>query len=257
VIKFFGAGELLESSDNLKKMKVRHLLSMSGGHDTEPKINFETGPSVKQFFAHPVTHEPGTYFRYNTSGSYMLAVIVSKVTGQSVLDYLKPRLFEPLGIENLRWDTSAEGYNLGGYGLYLCTEDIAKFGLLYLNKGKWHGKQLLPETWVTQATSKQVDNDKAPSGKNPDWREGYGFQFWRCRHNCFRGDGKDGQFCLVMPEQDAVIAITSQTGQLQGELDLVWEKLLPAFGASALPENAAEQANLKEKLTNLTAHAKK
>ena len=257
VLKFFPEEAPADPSENLKSMRVRDLLTMSGGHDVEPKFDLKVGPSVKDFLAHPVTHAPGTYFRYNTPGSYTLSAIVSRATGQTVLDYLKPRLFEPLGIANPEWGATAEGYNFGGYGLFLRTEDIAKFGQLYLQKGQWKGKQLLSEEWAEAATSKQVDNDKAPSGRTSDWQQGYGFQFWRCQHNAFRGDGRDGQICLVLPEQDAVIAITAQTGQMQTELDLVWEKLLPAFGDEALPANEEELAKLKKASANLTAHPAK
>ena len=254
VLKFFPNEAPAEASENLKAMRVRDLLSMSGGHEVEPKFGFDTGPSVKVFLAHPVTQKPGTFFRYNTPGSYMLSAIITKTTGQTVLDYLKPRLFEPLGIENPVWDTSTEGYSLGGYGLHIRTEDIAKFGQLYLQRGKWNGQPLLSEKWIDEATSKHVDNSKAPSGKTSDWQQGYGFQFWRCQHNCFRGDGRDGQICLVIPEHDAVIAITAQTGQMQTELDLVWEKLLPAFAKGALPANTAEHEKLLQAAANLTAH---
>jgi CubicO group peptidase (beta-lactamase class C family) len=251
VLKFFPECAPPEPSEHLKAMRVRHLLSMSGGHETEPKFSIEKGPSVREFLAHPVTHAPGTWFRYNTPSTYMCSAIVSKVTGLTVLEFLKPRLFEPLGIESPRWDVSAEGYSLGGYGLYARTEDIAKFGQLYLQRGRWEGKQLIPESWVDAATSKQVDNDRAPSGKNPEWRQGYGFQFWRCRNNAYRGDGRDGQICLVMPDQDVVIAITAQTSQMQGELDLVWEKLLPALGSGSLPENQTDQKRLTDLMTAL------
>jgi CubicO group peptidase (beta-lactamase class C family) len=257
VLKFFPAEAPATPSDHLRAMRVRDLLTMSGGHDTEPKFNLDNGPSVKEFLAHPVTHPPGTWFRYNTPGSHLLSAIVTKATGQPVLDYLKPRLFDPLGIERHQWGSSTEGYTLGGYGLHVRTEDIAKFGLLYLQKGKWNGKQLLPEKWVEAATAKQVENDKAPSGRNPDWRQGYGFQFWRCQHNAYRGDGRDGQICLVMPEQDAVIAITAQTGQMQAELDLVWGKLLPAFRDRPLPADEVEVKKLKQTAASLNAHAAK
>lgn len=254
VLKFFPEASPAEPSENLKGMRVRHLLSMSCGHDTEPKFRIEDGPSVKSFLEHPATHTPGSWFRYNTPSTYMCSAIVTKVTGQTVLEYLKPRLFEPLGIGSPEWGASAEGYSLGGYGLFARTEDIAKFGQLYLQKGRWNGKQIVPEKWVEAATSKQVDNDQSPGGKNPEWRQGYGFQFWRCRHNAYRGDGRDGQICLVMPDQDAVIAITAQTGQMQAELDLVWEKLLPAFGRDPLPANPGEHEKLKQALTSLSAH---
>jgi CubicO group peptidase (beta-lactamase class C family) len=257
VLKFFKDEAPAEPSENLRAMRVRDLLTMSGGHEVEPKFSFTAGPSVKGFLAHPVVHNPGTWFRYNTPGSYMLSAIVTKATGQTVLDYLTPRLFQPLGIESPEWASTPEGYSLGGYGLHIRTEDLAKFGQLYLQKGRWQGKALLPEKWVTEATGKHLDNSKAPSAKTLDWQQGYGFQFWRCQHNAFRGDGRDGQICLVLPEHDAVIAMTAETKQMQTELDLVWEKLLPAFQSAALPADAAELEKLKQAATGLIAHPAK
>ena len=255
VLKFFPDLAPAEPSENLKAMTVRDLLTMSCGHDTEPKFAVETGPSVKAFLAQPVPHKPGTFFKYNTPGTYMLSAIVTKVTGKTVLEYLKPRLFAPLGIEDPRWDASAEGYSFGGYGLFLRTNDIAKFGLLYLQKGKWNKKQLIPEKWVEQATSKQVSNEKASHAKmGDDWQQGYGYQFWQCTHNAYRGDGKDGQLCVVLPEHDAVLAVTALTGNMQGELNVAWENLLPAFKDHALPEDAAAQEKLKQTIAALKAH---
>jgi CubicO group peptidase (beta-lactamase class C family) len=213
---------------------------------------------VKLFLAQPVVYQPGTHFLYNTMGSYVLSAIVTKVTGQSALEYLRSRLFEPLGIDNARWDSSSEGNSLGGYGLYLRTEDMAKFGLLYLQQGRWNGKQLVPRKWVEQATSKQISNAAEDHAKiGPDWKEGYGFQFWRCRHNAFRSDGAGGQFIVVMPDQDVVVAITANTGNMQGELDAIWDHLLPAFQAEPLPADAAGQEKLNEIVANLLAHPKK
>jgi CubicO group peptidase (beta-lactamase class C family) len=257
VVKFFPSDAPAEISDNLKAMKVRDLLTMSGGHDTEPKLKLD-GPLVKEFLAHPVLHPPGTHFQYNSLGTYTLSAIVTKVTGQTVLDYLKPRLFEPLGIDNPKWDASTEGYSDGGWGLKIRTEDIAKFGQLYLQKGKWNGKQLIPEKWVQAATSKQVENDKAPSAHGgPDWQQGYGYQFWQCTHHAYRGDGRDGQLCIVMPEQDAVVAVTALTGNMQNEVNQVWEKVLPALHADALPADAAGDEKLKQAEANLVAHPQK
>jgi CubicO group peptidase (beta-lactamase class C family) len=191
-------------------------------------------------------------------GSYTLSAIVTKVTGQTTLEFLKPRLFEPLGIENPEWGTSPEGNSLGGYGLKLCTEDIAKFGQLYLQKGNWNGKQLVPQKWVEQATSKQVPNDQE-SHRNIgiDWQQGYGFQFWRCTHNAFRGDGAGGQLCVVIPDKDVVIAITADSNNFQGEMNAIWDKLYPAFQAGALTENPAVQGKLKQAVAKLEAHPAK
>jgi CubicO group peptidase (beta-lactamase class C family) len=257
VMKFFPAEAPAEVSDNLKALKVRDLLTMSGGHDTEPKA-VNGGPSVNQFLAHPFTYKPGTHFQYNSMGSYTLSAIVTKVTGQTTLEYLKPRLFGPLGIENPQWASSSEGNSIGGSGLKLCTEDVAKLGQLYLQKGKWNGKQLISQQWVQQATSKQVPNEQESHAKiGLDWRQGYGFQFWQCTHDAFRGDGAGGQFVVVIPDKDAVVAITADTGNMQGELNAIWDKLLPAFGDESLPEDAAGQEKVKEAIARLEAHPAK
>ncbi|MDB5330083.1 MAG: flp 1 [Phycisphaerales bacterium] len=249
VLKFFPDDAPAEPSANLKAMRVRDLLSMSTGHEAEPQFkNSKTEPWTKIFLAHPVPHKPGTHFLYDTPGTYMLSAIVQKATGQTVLDYLRPRLFEPLGIENPTWGMSPQGISFGGWGLYLRTEDVAKFGQLYLQKGQWQGKQLVPAAWVQAATTRQTSNGSNP---NSDWEQGYGYLFWRCRHGAFRGDGANGQFCVVMPEQDAVLAITADTHDMQGELSVAWDKLLPALSPAPLPENAEEWNKLKEKLANL------
>ncbi len=247
VLKFFPDDAPEMPSDKLKQMRVRDLLTMSTGHETEPKFTVDT-PWVKTFLAHPVPHKPGAHFQYNSPATYMQSAIVQKVTGQTVLDYLQPRLFEPLGIENATWMTSPQGLSTGGWGLMVCTEDIAKFGQLYLQKGKWNEQQLIPATWVEEATSKQVSNGSDPAR---DWDQGYGFQFWRCRHGAYRGDGAFGQFCIVLPEQDAVIAITADTKDMQAELNVVWDKLLSAFHKDALPANPDEEAKLKSLLSQL------
>ena len=257
VLKFFPGEAPAEPSENLKAMKVRDLLTMTCGHDTEAK-SARNAPAVKDFLAQPVPHKPGTHFLYNTLGSYTLSAIVTKATGQTSLEFLKPRLFEPLGIENPEWPSSPEGNSLGGYGLKLCTEDIAKFGQLYLQKGKWTGKQLVPEKWVEQATSKQVPNDQEGHSKiGIDWVQGYGFQFWRCTHNAFRGDGANGQLCVIIPEKDAVIAITADTGKFQDEMNAIWDKLYPEFQSEPLPENRGGVQKLKDAVAKLEAHPAK
>jgi CubicO group peptidase (beta-lactamase class C family) len=235
---------------HLRAMQVRHLLSMSTGHDkdaTGPTTGASDGNWVKAFLSLPVEHEPGTHFVYNSAATYMLSAIVQKRTGRTVLEYLKPRLFSPLGIEGATWETDPRGINTGGWGLSIKTEEIARFGQLYLQRGKWNGQQVVPESWVAEATSKQVSN-----GTNPDsdWNQGYGYQFWRCRHGAYRGDGAFGQYCLVMPEQEAVLAITSGIGDMQAVLNCVWDHLLPGMkeGSHVAGDEAAA---LKQKLGSL------
>ena len=222
---------------------------MSAGHQTEVRLTETNEVSwTKAFLAHPVPHKPGGHFLYNTAGTYMQSAIVQKATGQTVLDYLRPRLFDPLGIESPTWGTSPQGISLGGYGLNLRTEDIAKFGQLYLQKGLWHGRQLVPAGWVEAATARQTSNGSNPKS---DWEQGYGYQFWRCRHGAYRGDGAFGQYCLVLPEQDAVIAITSGVRDMQGVLNLIWDQLLPAMRAAPLPDNDVARRNLDRTLASL------
>jgi len=247
VLKFFPDDAPTNTSNNLKAMRVRDLLMMSTGHQDEPPTAPDT-VSAKSFLAQAVPHLPGTHFKYNTAGTFMQSAIVQKVTGQTVLDFLRPRLFEPLGIEHPVWDANFQGISLGGYGLRVRTEDIAKFGQLYLQKGRWNGSQLLPAEWVAMATAKQTSNGSDPKS---DWNQGYGFQFWRCRHNAYRGDGAFGQYCLVMPEQDAVVAITSGVKDMQAVLNVVWDKLLPAMEPKALRRNATATEQLKDKLARL------
>lgn len=251
VLKFFPNDAPAEASNNLKAMRVRDLLMMSTGHQDEPSSAPDV-ISAKSFLAKPVAHLPGTHFKYNTPATFMQSAVVQKVTGQTVLDFLRPRLFTPLGIENPVWDANFEGISLGGYGLRVRTEDIAKFGQLYLQKGKWNGKQLLPPEWIDLASSKQTSNGSNPKS---DWNQGYGFQFWRCRFNAYRGDGAFGQYCVVMPDQDAVVAITSGVKDMQAVLNVMWDKLLPAMKTKALRANSTAAQELSAKLAKLEVPA--
>lgn len=245
VISFFPDQLPANISENLEAMTIHDLLTMTCGHDGDLRSNERAARNadkgwVEQFLAYPVDHKPGTFFAYNSPGTYMLSAIVQKVTGEKLVDYLYPRLFRPLGIVNVKWQESPEGINCGGWGLYLKTEDLAKMGQLFLQKGKWDGQQVLPEEWIAEASAKQIAS--FPAGMDPeaakkskisentnDWMQGYGYQMWRCRHNAYRADGADGQYILIIPEKDAVIAVTAHIGDMQAELDLIWKYLLPAL----------------------------
>jgi CubicO group peptidase (beta-lactamase class C family) len=215
----------------LSQLAVRHLLTMTTGHDAEslPTEDRENDVDwVDHILGQSLVYEPGTHFQYNSGATYLLSAIVQRLTGGTLLDYLEPRLFAPLGIRSPTWELSPQGISVGGWGLNLRTEDLAKFGQLYLQRGAWNGAQVVPREWTFAATSWQVPNGDPTEAS--DWSQGYGYQFWVCRHNAFRGDGKDGQFIIVLPEQDAVVAITAQLVDMQEELDEVWRHLLPALG---------------------------
>lgn len=251
VVTFFPEDLPAEVSENLAAMRMHDLLAMATGHVEDTTGYLHQAPDghwVKAFLARPVDRTPGTHFVYNSGATYMLSAIVQKLTGQKIVDYLQPRLFAPLGIANPTWENCPRGINVGGWGLNIKTEDIASFGQLYLQKGLWQGQQLVPAAWVAAATARQVAND---SQTNIDWKQGYGYQFWRCQHGAYRGDGAFGQYCIVMPEQDAVLAITSGLGDMQAPLNLVWEHLLPAFASAAHAENKSTQPALAQKLASL------
>jgi hypothetical protein len=180
----------------------------------------------------------------------MLSAILQRITGVTLLEYLQPRLLTPLGIHGATWERCPRGVNTGGYGLSTTTEAIANFGQLYLQGGIWRGEQLLPKGWVAEASRFHSDNSGSQDA-GIDWRQGYGFQFWRCRHGAYRGDGAFGQYCVIMPEQDVVVAITSGLQNMQAVLDLIWERLLPACGPAPLPADDAAHGALARKLGGL------
>ena len=248
VVSYF-AKECPQPSAHLSKLRIKDLLTMSTGQKQDPvkaMLYQKEGDWVKAFFEEEVTREPGSQFSYNSGATYLLSVIIQKVSGHKLVDYLEPRLFAPLGIEHPHWNECPKGYNAGGFGIWLQTEDLARLGQLYLNKGKWEGRQLLPEEWVEEATGYQINN----LGSDPDldWREGYGYQFWRCRHNAFRGDGAYGQYCVILPEQDMVCVITAGMCDKQKPLDALWNNIIP--GVDHLPEKPSSKG-LADKLSSL------
>lgn len=253
VLKFFPDDAPANPGKHLQAMKVKHLLSMNTGHHADTVETVWGGADddwPRAFLSLPVEHEPGTWFVYNTPATYMLSAIITQLTGEPLIDYLRPRLFDPLGIEHPIWDVDPHGRSIGGSGLHITTDAIARFGQLYLQKGEWQGQRLLTEDWIAEATTAHSDNSNTQT--NPDWIVGYGYQFWRCRHNAYRGDGAFGQYCIVIPDHDVVLAMTSGVRDLQRVLDHVWDYLLPAFGKNALPENTAAQTKLTKKLASLS-----
>ncbi len=251
VLSFFPSYATPEISENMGELRVRHLLSMSTGHAEDtfgPMAQGADEDWVRTFLSLPITYPPGTHFLYNTGATFMLSAILQSLTGQTLVEYLQPRLFEPLGIETPVWESNRRGINLGGTGLRIRTGDLAKFGQLYLQRGVWNGQRIVPEEWIEDATRAHIDNGDNPES---DWNQGYGFQFWRCRHNAYRGDGAFGQFCVVLSEQNTVLAMTSGTYDMQGILNAVWEQLLPGIKTETLPEQVHETEVLQERLAHL------
>lgn len=253
VISFFPEYSKLDMDKKMGSMTIRHLLTMTSGYIEN--ISGSTvwgqmpGSWIKEFLELPLTYKPGTQFVYNSGSSHMLSAIVSKVTKQSLHHYLQPRLFDPLHIKGFNWDTDPEGNNTGGWGIRLSTEDIAKFGQFYLQKGMWEGQQLLPKEWIEEATSFQVSTAHLDE---IDGQQGYGYQFWMSRNGAYRASGAFGQMCIVLPQQNTVMAITAGTNRGQEVLNLLWEYIYPYFRPERLAENDSDQKRLEERLQKLT-----
>jgi CubicO group peptidase (beta-lactamase class C family) len=231
-----------------RSLTLRHLASMASGHDRDlldEVLALDPREPVRGFLLVPPDAEPGTLFAYSQPCTYTLAAVIQRTTGMRLSDYLRPRLLDPLGIGEVGWLAWPPGREQGFSGLFARAEDVAKLGQLYLQRGRWGDTQLLDAGYVEQATSRRIDT---PTQHDVDWRQGYGFQFWMARHG-YRGDGAFGQFCVVLPEQDAVVAITGGTEAMQAVLDHLWDHLLPGLGAGR-PDGAAQQ-DLDRRLAGL------
>lgn len=238
---------------------IRHALTMTTGHTVDPifpllgwAAEHRGEDWLTGFFGLPVDGTPGDLFTYNQLATYALGRIVTARSGDRLLDYLRPRLFDPLGITEARWLTDGR-HDWAFSGLHLTTESIAKLGLLCRQRGRWNDQVVVPEAWIDAATTAQVANDlahRAPGDQDapPDWVTGYGYQFWISRHG-YRGDGALGQFCLVWPEEEAVVVTTASVLDMQALLDLLVDHLRPGLAGPATP---GDDAALGDRLAGLT-----
>ncbi len=235
VAVFFPAEMPDSISPNLSAMTVRDLLTMSSGIEPDWDLRSQATEWIPQLFAKDVL-TPGKTFRYDSFCTYLLSAIVQKVTGMKVLDYLKLKLFNAMHITDVEWEESPEGYNTGGWGLYIQPESMAKFGQLLLRGGEWKGKQLLPHDWVVQMMSKQIDNGG----------EGYGYQMWICEdRRSVRADGAFGQYIVLSPDKDMVVVITECS--LKTPLHNIFSLLLPAV-TDQVDKSRKEFARLMKKI---------
>jgi CubicO group peptidase (beta-lactamase class C family) len=232
------------SDGRSRAMTLRHLASMASGHDRDmfdEVSRRDPGDLVRGFLSIPPDGQPGSVFAYSQPCTYTVASVVERAAGMSLTDYLRPRLLDPLGIGDVGWLAWPEGHQLGFSGLYARTEDVAKLGVLYLDGGRWGDRRLVPQEWVEQATSAHVATSQHPE---VDWQQGYGYGFWRSRHG-YRGDGAFGQFCLVLPAHDTVVATTGGTEAMQAVLDAVWTHLLPGLGGSGADPAAEHELSAR------------
>lgn len=260
VIDIFPEEAPQNPSENLKLLTVRDVLCMGCGMDTMPA---PTKNWIKEFLAIPVNHVPGTTYMYNSTGSTLLGAIVRKLTGLGLHDYLKPRLFDKIGIDadNLRWICMPDGMEVGGGGLFATTEDNLRLMKLYADGGVWEGERILSADYVELATSLQNES-ATEEANNPQAKDnfvGYGFQLWMCRpKGVYRADGAMGQFTIVVPDKDMLIAITENASGAhwaQKTLDTMWEFLeeIPESGVLAEDKEASDRLAHRMKMLALPA----
>lgn len=235
VLKFF-PGRVRDPSPNLQAMTVESLLSQTCGHA------FGVSGSawrplrtswVDAFFRIPVAYPPGIHFAYSSATSYMLSAILTQVTGTSLDDYLRPRLFEPMGMQGVRWDVGPENINPGGNGLSATSADFLKLGLVHLAGGDWRGRQLIPKSWTQAVTTAK---------RSPD----YSYQWWVAPNGLgYFAAGKFGQFCFVFPDLDMVLTLTAGLADIAETRTLAHAlafKHAPRMGARTAARPGSEAA---------------
>lgn len=206
------------AGENLQKATVRDLLTMGLGQGKgylmgEQRPFLQEEDWVRYALSLPFEYAPGEKFVYNNVGPYLAGVLVQRRAGCDLVSYLTPRLFAPMGIQRPTWETDPQGFTFGAGGLFLCVTELLKFGRLLLQKGRWDGRQLVPEAYLQEAAKKQIENGE----------QGYGYLFWRGERDSFRADGKYGQYALVFPEEDAVICTNAELLDQRKLLDFLIE----------------------------------
>ena len=220
--------------EQFDQLKIHDLLCMGTGQEFDPFMKtFNAGQELDDveeiFLSAPVQHSPGTFFMYNNAATYMLSKLITLTSGESLLDFLKPRVFEPLDIQDVKWEHNAEGVNFGCSGLYLKASDLSRCGQLLLNEGEWQGKQLIPAAYIREAARKQIDTShfNEPFATD-DHRSGYGYQLWLNRYpGTYRMDGFYGQYNVILPQQESVVTFVSHEPQkMTAILELTWMFLM-------------------------------
>ena len=248
VLSYFPEYKIENISENMKKMKIHHLMTMTSGLETAPERH-GCSDIIKVFLTDPVKYEPGTRFHYNSANTIMVGAIIKKVTGLNASEFIKIRLFKPMKIELPSCDTCASGLDQSGGGMYLNIEDMSKITVLVLQKGMWEGERLISEEWIKRMTAVQyADSIDFTNPEGKDWRSGYGYYLWRCSiPNAYRFDGTCGQYGIILEDYDATITMTCGEMFTAPVLELMWKYLL-----SALSEKGS--VSDQEELTKYASH---
>lgn len=231
---------------NLEKMTVFHLLTMTAGKDVSVLSDKKKDDWVKDFFNSRWAFAPGDGWRYISENTYLCCVIINRLTGQTVREYLTPRLFEPLGFGRIPfWEVDHHGIEAGGWGLFITTEELAKFILCLQNNGVFNGKQVIPAAWVEKATANLVANDQY--GDSPTASAGYGCFFWmNPMKNSYRADGMFSQYGIVFKDYDASFIITCSEIIEDKSRDTIFRHFPAMFidDMEAQPEDACRSLGL-------------
>lgn len=229
VVSFFPNRAVHASDSGINKMTIRHLITMTSGSNADEVNTIRQLDWIDFFLKSKLNSPPGARFHYNSINSYMLSAILRKVTGCGLVEYLMPRLFEPLGIKEPKWDKCPMGIETGGWGLHLKTEEMARFMYLYQQHGMWQGRQLLPKGWAEEATVYITDMKDFGEYTNEYEKEfGYGMHFWGAKNGMYRADGMLGQYGFVWPEKDLIIITTGGQIIQREVLYLIYETIFHA-----------------------------
>ena len=251
VMTFFPDKRTNRVSDNMAAMTVRDLLMMASGVTPDWTMRNNSMDWVKDWLAKPVDAKPGSLFQYDSMCTFMLSAIVQRVTGQTMLEYLQKRLFDPMHITVADWETSPDGINTGGWGLRVQAETMAKLGLLLLNKGNWNGEQLVSADYVEAACSRLIDGGAKETVPATDGNQGYGYQVWQSKWpGSYRADGAMGQYTVVVPQEDLVVVILGMKLYGHEELACIWNQLMPGLKSMPLQPEKKLQTRLEKLCAN-------
>jgi CubicO group peptidase (beta-lactamase class C family) len=220
------AGKGRQQRERLAALTLEHLLTMTRGH-----AQFSRPATAAEALDQELKYEPGSRFVYDNGSTLLASAMFTRAMGTTMRDYLLDALFRPLGIGDPEWPQSPDGYTVAGTGLMVTTSNLARFGQFLLQRGEWRGERLVSPQWIDCAGRPHVSTRDI---RRPDGDLGYGYGFWPCRHGAYRADGKDGQFVVVLPRQDAVVAISSDEPEPYPILYAVWDEILPLLSARLL-----------------------
>lgn len=251
----------LENDPLKSKIQLKHLLSMTSGlswnnDQEESSTEMMHAPDwVAYILNRPAQHEPGVVFNYSNGDAHLLSAVIEKVTGMSMFDYAKSRLFEPLGITNVNWNHDHQGITIGAWALALSLEDMAKLGLLYLNEGQWEGKSIIPQSWIRTSFMKRITLNYSNGTQGS-----YGYYWWtkslakglnkgsRKEMDIFYASGSGGRRIFGIPELKMIVALTANTGDVDMPESLLHHVVQAVRSNKQLSENPAAFEQLQQSI---------